>query len=112
MKSLKKASLHLLIVAITILFFSESCYQLSSKPDLLPNATDAARKAGAAEQETEPMPNADVQTLTVSGMNYLIIRTPEGAIMANLTKDSLEVCIRKRNNLYLELTNKHLKTNQ
>lgn len=96
MANLKKTSLHLLIVAITILFFNESCYQLSSK----------------STPETEPLPNADVQTLTVSGMNYLIVRTPEGAIMANLTKDSLEVCIRKRNNLYLELTNRHLKTNR
>ncbi len=101
MANLKKTSFHLLIVAITILFFNESCYQLST--------ASADRKPNP---EAEPLPNADVQTLTVSGMNYLIVRTPEGAIMANLTKDSLEVSIRKRNNLYLELTNRHLQTNR
>lgn len=39
-------------------------------------------------------------------MTYLIISTPNGVTLANVTKDSFEVILRKRNEIYLDIANR------
>lgn len=55
--------------------------------------------------------NADAQAtyIVVSGMTYLIVSTPQGVTLANVTKDSLEVLLRRRNEKYLEIANRPFK---
>lgn len=91
-KTLKTHALNLLIVAITLLSVAQACHgRLTTTPAA---STDAS-----------------AQYITVSGMKYLIVSTPQGLTLANVTKDSLEVILRKRNELYLELANRqHKKT--
>lgn len=52
--------------------------------------------------------SADIQLKQYGGMTYLIVLTASGAAIANVTKDSLEVRIRRRNELYIELANRQL----
>lgn len=52
--------------------------------------------------------SADYQLKQYGGMTYLIVLTSSGAAIANITKDSLEVRIRRRNELYIELANRQL----
>ena len=61
---------------------------------------------------TSPANNTDAsagyQLKQYGGMTYLIVHTSSGAAIANITKDSLEVRIRRRNELYIELANRQL----
>lgn len=88
---MKKATLHFTIILLTMALFSYSCF---SSLENSPTVSSA---------------NTQIQKLPVSGMTYLIVNTPQGITLANVTKDSLEVAFRKRSQLYIELTNKQLK---
>ncbi|MCA0229859.1 MAG: hypothetical protein LCH91_05305 [Bacteroidetes bacterium] len=91
---MKKTALHLSIVLLTILCFSESCYY-TSPPFVTPT-----------KEVPKTATNADAQYINVSGMKYLIVSSPQGITLANVTKDSLEVMVRRRNEKYLELLNR------
>lgn len=91
--NLKKAILHSAIISLTIALFSYSCYsRLSTTPTGITNNSDA-----------------QAQYITASGMTYLIISTPNGVTLTNLTKDSFEVILRKRNEIYLDIANRQSK---
>ena len=94
---MKKNALHLSIILLTILCFSESCYY--APPFVTPSRTPSGEVPKTAT-------NADAQYITVSGMKYLIVSSPQGITLANVTKDSLEVMVRRRNEKYLELLNR------
>lgn len=55
------------------------------------------------------VPPLGVRGLQYSGMTYLIVSTPQGVTLANVTKDSLEVLLRRRNEKYLEIANRPFK---
>jgi len=55
--------------------------------------------------DTPDIPPDQITTLQVHGMTYAVI---QGQVV-NITKDSLEVRIRIRNEKYLELANRQLK---
>ena len=46
------------------------------------------------------------ETLHCAGMSYLVLSSSNGIAVVNLTKDSMEVLVKKRNEMYLELTNR------
>lgn len=85
---MKRNALHLLIVILTLLCFSESC-------------------AGSLQYANNTATSADY--ITVGGMKYLVLTTPNGTHIVNVTKDSLEVVVRRRNEKYLELANRQFK---
>lgn len=86
---MKKDTLHLLIVLLTIFSFSESCSFVTPTKEVPKIATDA-----------------EAQYITVSGMKYLVLITPNATQVINVTKDSLEVIVRRRNEKYLEIANR------
>lgn len=87
---MKRNALHLSIVILTLLCFSESC----AGPLRYPNANHTDTSA---------------EYITVGGMKYLVLTTPKGTHIVNVTKDSLEVILRRRNEKYLELANRQFK---
>lgn len=91
-----KRNLHLSIVILT-LFFSQSCNLVTPSRTL------------SGEGHNSNNTDTSVEYLTVGGMKYLVVSTPQGAIVANVTKDSLEVIVRQRNEKYLELANRQFK---
>lgn len=50
--------------------------------------------------------NASVETISRAGMSYLVVSSPNGIVIVNLTKDSMDILVRKRNEMYLEFTNR------
>ena len=86
---MKKNVLHLSIVLLTILCFSESCSFVTPTNEVPKTATDA-----------------EAQYITVSGMKYLVLTTQNDTHVINVTKDSLEVIVRRRNEKYLEIANR------
>lgn len=90
MNNLKKNLTHWLIILITILLYLQSCSFVTPT------------------KEGSKATNADAQAtyIVVSGMTYLIVSTPQGVTLANVTKDSLEVLLRRRNEKYLEIANR------
>ena len=50
--------------------------------------------------------SASAETLRFAGMNYLVVSSTNAITVVNLTKDSMEVLVRKRNEKYLELANR------
>lgn len=91
MKSQRKSTALWVIIPIFILLFLlfNGCHSLTNST----SKTDAS---------------ADYQLKHFGGMTYLIVTAPTGINIANITKDSLEVCVRRRNELYIELTNRQL----
>lgn len=89
MKSQRKSTALWVIIPIVILLFLlfNGCH----------NLTDRISKTDAS---------ADKQLKQFGGMTYLIVTTPAGISITNVTKDSFEVLVRKRNEKYLELTNR------
>lgn len=83
---MKRNALHLSIVILTLMCFSESCAG--------PNANNTDTSA---------------EYITVGGMKYLVLTTQNGTHIVNVTKDSLEVIVRRRNEKYLELANRQFK---
>lgn len=49
------------------------------------------------------------ETLRCAGMTYLVVSSSHAITVVNLTKDSMEVLVRKRNEKYLELTNRQFR---
>lgn len=84
---MKKNALHLSIILLTILCFSESCSIVTPTKEA-------------------PTNDAEAQYITVSGMKYLILNSTHGTHIVNITKDSLEVLVRIRNEKYLEMANR------
>lgn len=81
---MKKNVLHLSIVLVTILCCSESC-------------------AGPLRHSNADSADTSVQYINVSGMKYLVLTTQNDTHVINVTKDSLEVMVRRRNEKYLEV---------
>lgn len=96
MQSLKKNLLHIIIVMSTILLGSQSCNLVT------PSRT-------FSEQGSNSTNNTSADYITVGGMKYLVVSTLQGIALANVTKDSLEVIVRRRNEKYLELANRPYK---
>lgn len=59
--------------------------------------------AGSAVS-TDPSTSAETQRF--AGMTYLVVSSTHAITVVNLTKDSMEVVVRKRNEKYLELANR------
>lgn len=91
--ALKKATLHSAIISLTMALFSYSCFSRLDRTAV----------------NTDTPANTEIQKIPVSGMTYLIISTPNGVTLANVTKDSFEVILRKRNEIYLDIANRQSK---
>lgn len=96
--ALKKATLHSAIISLTMALFSYSCFSRLDRTAV--NTDTSAQKAP---------PGVSIDYIKVSGMNYMIVSTTMGVTLANVTKDSFEVILRKRNEIYLDIANRQSK---
>lgn len=79
--------------------FSYSCFsRLENSPAI----------SGDASAQKAP-PGVSIDYIKVSGMNYMIVSTTMGVTLTNVTKDSFEVILRKRNEIYLDIANRQSK---
>jgi hypothetical protein len=59
-----------------------------------------------ASSATSADRDASAETIRRAGMSYLVVSSSNGIAVINLTKDSMEVVVKKRNEKYLELANR------